>query len=340
MTLATPRDAMYRVDAPPGYRFEIPPYPNGWFQVAYSDELHPGDVVPLTYFGEELVLFRDEAGVAHVLEAYCPHLGAHLGYGGVVEDNCIRCPFHAWRFDGDGRCVEVPYAEKIPPLARLDAWPVFEANGLVMVYHHMQRRAPTWTPPVLPEYTSDSWTDYTRRRWKIRTHNQEMAENGVDSAHFKYVHGTPEQPQTRAQIDGHIFRVRSPVQYTTPQGAIEGQIATESYAFGFSTVRFTGIVETLLVSSVTPIDGEYVDVRFSFKTKKIGNDAVTSNVGAAFIAEIERQLGQDIPIWEHKTMKMRPVLCDGDGPIGLFRRWAKQFYLAEPDAGDGSGAAE
>ncbi|MHB8685457.1 MAG: Rieske 2Fe-2S domain-containing protein [Dehalococcoidia bacterium] len=335
MTALTDADTARRPGTPPDYRFPIPPFPNGWFQVAYSDDLAVGGVTPLAYFGTELVLFRDERGAPYVLDAYCPHLGAHLGYGGVVEDGCIRCPFHAWRFDGTGACVEVPYANKIPPLARLDAWPVFEANGLIMVYHHMQKQPPKWTPPVLPEYTSTDWTDYTRRRWTIRTHNQEMAENGVDSAHFKYVHGTPEQPQTRAQVDGHMFHVRSPVQYTTPQGAIEGQIASDSYGFGFSTVRFTGIVETLLVSSVTPIDGEYVDVRFSFKTKKMGNEAITSNVGKAFVAEIERQLGQDIPIWEHKIMKARPVLCDGDGPIGLFRRWSKQFYLAEPsDAQD------
>jgi len=329
MTLTADPEAARFPGTPPDYRFPIPPFPNGWFQVAYSDELAPGGVTPLRYFGEHLVLFRDRHGAAHVLEAFCPHLGAHLGYGGVVEDSCIRCPFHAWRFNGAGQCVEVPYAQKIPPLARLESLPVFEQNGLIMVYHHMEKRPPAWTPPVLEEYTSPAWTDYVRRRWTIRTHNQEMAENGVDSAHFKYVHGTPEQPQTRAEIDGHIFRVRSPVQYTTPQGAIEGQIASDSWGFGFGLVRFTGIVETLIVSSVTPIDGEYVDVRFSFKTKKIGNEEVTSNVGKAFIAEIERQLGQDIPIWEHKVMKSRPVLCDGDGPIGLFRRWCKQFYLPE-----------
>jgi hypothetical protein len=157
-----------------------------------------------------------------------------------------------------------------------------------------------------------------------------MAENSVDSAHFKYVHGTPEQPMTRAEIEGHIFRARSPVQYSTPQGTVEGQIASDSYGFGYSTVRFTGIVDTLIVTSVTPIDGEYVDVRFSFMVKKTANQRLTDNVGKAFIAEIERQLSQDIPIWENKIMKMRPVLCDGDGPIGLFRRWAKQFYMSQP----------
>lgn len=136
---------------------------------------------------------------------------------------------------------------------------------------------------------------------------------------------------TRADIDGHIFRVRSPVQFTTPQGTIEGQIASDSWGFGFGLVRFTGIVETLLVSSVTPIDGEYVDVRFLFTVKKVGNIGVIENVSKAFIAEIERQLSQDIPIWEHKAMMTRPVLCDGDGPNGLFRRWTRQFYMDPPE---------
>ncbi len=315
----------------PDYRFPVPPFPNGWFQVAYSDELEKGGVLPLHYFGRELVLFRGEDGAARVLDAYCAHLGAHLGYGGRVEDGTIRCPFHAWRYNGEGRCVEAPYATKIPPLAKLRPWPVDEVNGLIMVYHHMRDRSPGWQVPVLEEHGSANWTDYFRRRWKIRTHNQEMAENAVDSAHFKYVHGTPEQPRTRAEIDGHVLRVRSPLQYTTPQGTIEGQIASDSWGFGFGLVRFTGIVETLLVSSVTPIDGEYVDVRFSFMAKKAGSESLTQNVRKAFIAEIERQLSQDIPIWEHKIMVERPVLCDGDGPIGIFRRWCKQFYIDPPE---------
>jgi nitrite reductase/ring-hydroxylating ferredoxin subunit len=333
------RPAQQFPDAPPDYRFPIPPFPNGWFQVAYSDELEAEGVVPLQYFGKHLVLYRDGDGVARVLDAFCPHLGAHLGYGGRVEGGCIRCPFHAWRFDGAGQCVEVPYANKIPPTAKLGAWPVFEANGLIMVWHHMGGEAPQWELPRLSEYGADTWTDYTRKRWKIRSHNQEMGENAVDSAHFKYVHGTPEQPMTRAEVDGHVFRAKSPVNYVTPQGTVEGGIESTNYGFGFGVVRFTGIVETMLVSSVTPIDGEYMDVRFSFSVKKLGSDSATAGVGRAFIAEIERQLGQDIPIWENKIMKSRPVLCDGDGPIGVYRRWAKQFYSSDAPPADANAAS-
>lgn len=340
MTMVESRPEGRTWEAPPGYRFDVPPYPNCWFQVAYSDELEPGGVMPLHYFGKDLVLFRGEDGAPRVLDAFCPHLGAHLGYGGLVVENTIRCPFHAWRFDGEGRCVEVPYATKIPPLARLDRWHTREVNGLIMVWHHMDGLPPQYELPVLEEYGNPLWTEYVKRRWKIRTHNQEMAENAVDSAHFKYVHGTPEQPKTRAEIDGHILRVRSPVNYTTPQGTVEGGIASDSYGFGFSTTRFTGIVETLIVTSVTPIDGEYVDVRFAFTVKKLNDANATEGVGRAFIAEIERQLGQDIPIWENKVMKTRPVLCDGDGPVGIFRRWAKQFYTTAPQLAPADGEGD
>src|SRR5579871_5397471 len=102
-----------------GQRYPFSSFPNGWFVMAASEELKEKSAVPLHYFGRELVLFRTEGGAVHVLDAYCPHLGAHLGYGGQVLGECVRCPFHAWSFDGAGNCTEVPYAKKIPPRARI-----------------------------------------------------------------------------------------------------------------------------------------------------------------------------------------------------------------------------
>jgi len=315
-------------------RYYTPAIPLGWFQVAYSDELAPGQVMPLSYFGGELVLFRTESGEAKVLDAFCPHLGAHLGYGGKVEGACIRCPFHAWKFDGTGTCTEIPYARKIPPKAKLRTWHVRELAGLIMVWHHAGGEAPAWDLPVVAEYGDPEWTDYERRRWKIRTRNQEMAENSVDSAHFKFVHGTSNMPASQAEVRDHVLRVFSNTDTDTARGTIEGTVESLSYGFGFGTVRFKGLVETLLVSSVTPIDGDYVDVRFSFSVKKFGGADVTRGVGAAFINEVSRQLEQDIPIWEHKTQWERPILCDGDGPVGLFRKWCRQFYVQPPLAAD------
>jgi 3-ketosteroid 9alpha-monooxygenase subunit A len=318
-------------------RYYTPAIPNGWFQVAYSDELAPGAVMPLAYFGSSLVLFRTEAGEAKVLDAFCPHLGAHLGHGGKVEGACIRCPFHAWKFDGEGRCTEIPYAQKIPPKAKLRTWHIHEVAGLIMVWHHAAGRPPEWSLPEVPEYGDASWTDYERRRWTVRTRNQEMAENAVDSAHFRYVHGTSNMPQSQAEVQGHVLRVFSNTGMETPRGSVAGSVESLSYGFGFGTVRFQGVIETLLVSSVTPIDGERVDVRFAFSVKKLAGAEITRGVGAAFINEVSRQLEQDIPIWEHKTQWERPVLCDGDGPVGLFRKWSRQFYT-QPGAAAASEA--
>ena len=123
-------------------RFPIPRYPRGWFQVGYADELAPGDVVPLKYFGVELVMFRTEDGQVSVLDAFCPHMGAHLGHGGKVEGDGIVCPFHAWKFNGAGKCTEVPYAQHLPRKANITAWPVIERNGIMMVWHDIDGKEP------------------------------------------------------------------------------------------------------------------------------------------------------------------------------------------------------
>ena len=93
-------------------------------------------------------------------------------------------------------------------------------------------------------------------------------------------------------------------------------------------IRFKGVVDTLLVTSVTPKDKDYVHVRFCFMVKKTGGAALDRGVGKAFIAEVSRQLEQDIPVWENKVFVHPPMLCEGDGPIPLFRKWLRQFFPA------------
>ena len=79
---------------------ELNEFPRGWFLISFSDDLEAGTVVPMEYFGRDLVFFRTARGAAVVLDAHCPHLGAHLGHGGELKDDKLVCPFHAWEFDG------------------------------------------------------------------------------------------------------------------------------------------------------------------------------------------------------------------------------------------------
>lgn len=308
------------------------PLPNGWFAVAWADELEPGGVRPLRYFGRDLVLFRSEEGRAHVLDAYCPHLGAHLGHGGAVEGESLRCPFHGWTFDGAGRCTGVPYAERIPTKASLPSWPVTERNGYLYVWHHAGGEEPWFDVPVVPEVGHADWSPLRKYRWRVRSRNQELAENSVDRAHFRYVHGMANVPDAEVSVEGHVLRSLSRGKMPTPRGVVEGAIDSQSHGFGSGFTRFTGIAETVLVASASPVDEEEVDVRFAFTVKSAEGYDADRGVGAAIIQNIVQQMEEDIPIWENKIYRPRPVLCDGDGPIMKLRRWAQQFYSGEAEA--------
>jgi phenylpropionate dioxygenase-like ring-hydroxylating dioxygenase large terminal subunit len=181
-------------------------YPQGWFQLAYASDVPVGQVVKLRYFGQELVLFRAESGQAQVLDAYCAHLGSHLGVGGVVSGECIRCPFHSWAYGTDGVCREIPYAERIPRGARVRAWPTLERSGLIFMWCSADGSAPSWEPPEVPEFDDRSWVGYHRQQYVLRTAAQEILENVFDLPHGQYVHQNAQGsalPIADFTFDGH-----------------------------------------------------------------------------------------------------------------------------------------
>src|SRR5262249_4011338 len=127
-----------------GFPYEC--YPTGWFQVAWDGSLTVGEVRRLHYFGQDLVLYRDAEGAVHVADAYCPHQGANLGVGGVVQGCDLVCPFHGWTWGPDGQNVST--ADGGPPnrSRRLRMWPTNVSNGVIWVWHDERGRAPLWEP--------------------------------------------------------------------------------------------------------------------------------------------------------------------------------------------------
>src|SRR5260221_7667659 len=127
-------------------RFPGLSYPSGWFRIAKSGDLKPGQIRSLRYFGVDLDLFRTASGQVGLLNAFCPHLGAHLGLGTVQED-AIRCAFHGWQFNTEGVCTRIPGDRRIPPKARAHKWPTCELNGQIMTYYHPRGSAPAGSSP-------------------------------------------------------------------------------------------------------------------------------------------------------------------------------------------------
>jgi phenylpropionate dioxygenase-like ring-hydroxylating dioxygenase large terminal subunit len=305
-------------------RYPYSEYGNGWFRICYSDELEPGAVKTLQLFGQELVAYRTESGVACVIEPHCPHLGAHLGHGGAVVGESIRCPFHHWEFGTDGACTGIPYAKRIPPRARVEGWPVRECNGLVLAWHHRDGEKPDWEPPVIPELEEEGWLPLDVMHWTVRANWLDMNENCVDKVHFVYIHGALSIPPTTAEIRDHVHIATSKFRMRVPGGEADALLVTEDHGPGFQTVRITGLIDTLMINTCTPIDAEYTDVSFAYTVRAQGVER-NIHLAQAVVKDLKNQFEHDRPIWENKAHWQRPVLCDGDGPISTYRKWYAQF---------------
>lgn len=211
-------------------------FPFGWYPFMLGRDLAVGEVKPARYFGRDLAVWRGEDGQVRMLDAYCKHLGAHMGHGGKVAGNLLECPFHAWRYDGDeGTVKDIPYARAVPPQVKRKCtrnWHIREANQWLWVWYHPEDAAPLYDVAVLPETSDPAWTPFDFAEWKVFGSLQNMAENGVDFAHFKYIHGTAEVPEAELSWGEWdrcgIVRARM----GTPKGVVDGTITSNSMGPG------------------------------------------------------------------------------------------------------------
>jgi nitrite reductase/ring-hydroxylating ferredoxin subunit len=305
------------------------PIPWGWFHVGYSRDVASGEVKAVHRFGRELALWRDADGNARLQDAYCPHLGANIARGGRVVGSLIECPFHHWRFDGEGRVKEIAYAKRINEKACLPSYPVEERHGVVMAWYHPQGAAPSYRLPEVPETSDPAWVGPHSTGHRIGTCLQEMAENTADGAHFVTIHKHPGAANyDDFQCVEHMMIMRSTQQFPSSHGPVAGTLNVDSSGFGYATVRYSTLVDICMVTTTVPIDAETSEQHNHVWYRNPQRDPKIDRIGEAFVKEVNRQLTDDIPIWENKIYLESPNLCDGDGPIARFRRWAQQFYVA------------
>ena len=289
------------------------PIPNGWFIVARSDELQAGEVQALYVFGRDLVLFRTESGEPRLLDAHCPHLGAHLAVGGASRTTASAARSTV------GASTARPATAPRSPMAAAPASRPGPRRARTR-----PSSATTWSGPgttprtshrsttcrVVDEFADPDWLPIECREFDIAVAAQDMAENNVDYSHFRYVHGTDAIPEDEFFTEGTYKRA-------VGQG---GNFVREGYGLGLGVLRVKGWVTFL--SSTTPIDEENVHVRWLFT-------APAANGADALIAAADSfcdGVSQDIPIWENKIYRPHPVLTKSERPILEHRRWAQQFY--------------
>lgn len=314
--------------------------PTGWFQVAWSDEIAVGDVHRMTYFGQDMVGWRADSGRLTVMDAYCEHLGAHLGHGGTVVGENLQCPFHGWRWNDEGRNVCIPYEDRPNRGRRIRTYPVTERNASVYIWHDVQGREPFFEAPDVFAGFQDGFSaaDYypQQRHYDpaLAMHPQYVLENGVDAAHFKYVHGTPINPEfTRHDFAGPVSHVDFTITFTGDDGQriedVTSGVQAINGGLGIAVTKSWGMIDNRTISCITPVDESTSDVRFSvYIGRTPGKDTQRAAVRAEeFGLEVIRQFRQDIEIWSHQRYSDPPALTksEHDGFTAI-RAWAQQFY--------------
>lgn len=314
-------------------RFPFTSYPTGWYRVAHSRDLPEGKLLSVSYFGRDLVVFRDADGQANVLDAYCPHLGAHLGVGGVVRGRSVVCPFHGWEFDGQGTCTNIPYCDKIPVRAKVDAFTVREVNGIVFVWWDDAGRRPSFDLPDVAGSELTGWKRHTTLEWRFRSHVQELVENAFDCAHFMPVHGLIETPTMEiVRNEGPFLEVFFDNRRRLMGVETKAEMQVKWSGMGlFHIINHTRShdIHINILLTTTPIDEEQIEVKLDLYFERRFNRSPKAPLVKWFITKVIRsEFSRDIGIWERKTYRDPPGLCVEDGPIAKARSWCQQFYPA------------
>lgn len=314
--------------------------PFGWFCIGFAGDIAPGEVKNVHYFERDMVLFRGESGALGLTDPFCPHLGAHLGKGGTVNGDWIRCPFHHWSYDNSGWLKDIPYAKALPPKAAgqpcLKTYPVQERNGCLWAWYHPEGAEPFTDLVDIPEFGSEDWCEPKTRMWTFQGNVQDIAENGADVAHFKFIHGMDSVPEGETKYDGVSRSTLVEGELTLPDGSggeqtFQQRIEVSQYGAGLKWDRFSGVADILLMVLVTPVSAEQVEVRFAFTHKRYPADSPQLKACEEHIDLVAGATGleADIPIWSNKAHLKQPLLCDGDGPIMRFRKYFRQFYIGD-----------
>jgi len=163
---------------------------NAWYMAAWSVEVARGTLLARTLVGNEVVLFRDPMGQAHILRDMCPHRFAPLSLGLVTPEGSIRCRYHGLEFDGSGKCTKNPHGDgRIPAGAHTKCFAVAEKYGIIWFWPGDTALA---NEAAIPDFAAiDESNCFVARRYlPVKANYVLETDNIMDLSHIQYLHPT------------------------------------------------------------------------------------------------------------------------------------------------------
>jgi phenylpropionate dioxygenase-like ring-hydroxylating dioxygenase large terminal subunit len=320
---------------------------NNWYVLALSEEIGT-EPVGVHALGQDFVLFRDEVKNVHCLSDTCVHKGGSLCRGTVV-DGTVQCPYHGWRYDGAGQCVEIPSLgpdQKIPKRARVDAYPTDERWGWIWVFLGdlpEQERPPL--PDFFPEYEAQNgdWR-FNRGKARFECNWVRAIENGVDRTHAVWVHtdfGNPERkiPAPYEVIDedhrlycigaGKPLNKRGAWREAIPDERTERETEVQIYVPAPSIriqMHMQPPKSMIIVTAYTPINDSLTQLTFIQARNFLSDESYDEDA----LKRVYLVIGEDAAVLDHlKPARVPPTLADellleSDKHGLLFRKKVKE----------------
>ncbi|MGV2289884.1 Rieske 2Fe-2S domain-containing protein [Trinickia sp. YCB016] len=300
-----------------------------WYPVALSSEVPRGSLIGAPFLDGRVIVYRTSDGVAHVKSAYCRHLGADLSVGRLVDDR-IQCPFHFWRYDTTGACVEVPAGDPPPPYAKLFSYPTAESLGIIWAFNG---DTPLHAAPHFEqdEGETELVIDAFRNPLPMRVDSSIVFLNSFDLQHFRVVHGMP------IEVDHDCVREREhTLSYEARVTAPEfGDVMQKRRLWGVNTVTIASETKgrkLYLMHSLCPV-GQNATQGFLVNATPAASTVEGGRELKALLAQSRdyslRLVNEDAPIFDTLSFR-RDNLTASDRFLAYGIRYIRQYPRAHP----------
>lgn len=307
-------------------------YSQTWWPVCLSREVDRGQVIRRELMGGNVIVYRSEDGRVSVLSAYCAHLGADLSVGKVIGNN-IRCPFHHFEYDHDGRCVKTGVGEPPPAAACVFKFPTEDRHGVIWAFNGEEPLFDMWSfsypdDEIVVEADIAEWGEFECDPWVV-------IGQIPDAAHAPFVHNTEPTDEVeleyweygasrlRKELDmgerGKVLNLYARI-FGTNIAVMESTFKGEwSGGSGPLTIRRNGVSEM-----------------FTIRARRKDDDSPEAEAKARDLLAKSKDLGrdffgQDVPIL--KTIRfVRGTLLSCDREVGRYLDYLRHFPRANPAA--------
>jgi phenylpropionate dioxygenase-like ring-hydroxylating dioxygenase large terminal subunit len=314
-----------------------------WLIAARTDEISAKRITSRTILGQTLVLYRDDAGRAVVLDGRCPHKGVSLA-AGTLRKGELQCRYHGWRFNTMGECTHVPSAApgEALPCAQLQRFPVIEQDGWVWIYWGDapgSESAERGTPPRYPLHDGYKWFESWR---EVKAPPHLILENSFDCAHANYVHADLVRTDPVQQVNAKLSETPRGVLISHVEDKGKKSVLARFFPFlnaelrhteelvlpftAFVNVYYGGFLHHVTILSCVPVDAETTRV---FTRTGVSAGALTWPSFLFFRAITPFVIPQDVDILENqaRTLKQYDVTKYGharQADVPAF--WAMRAY--------------